>query len=118
MIKILGMKVSKKCSCRARKVRLLLCHNYGVKIGISRPLAKSEQAENNHEILQEFNTQVMEKMDGKAERGWICESDSTIMMVDHYNCCRGVVTVCGAEAWQHVKISHRILIQAPNKVIK
>jgi hypothetical protein len=57
----------------------------------------------------------MAKMDGKAERGRICESDSK--MVDHYNFGRGVVTVRGAEAWQHVKISHRILIQAPNKGI-
>jgi hypothetical protein len=105
------MKVSKKCSCRARKVRLL----YGVKSGISRPLPKSQQAENNHEIF--FNTQMMEKMDEKAERGWICEPDSKIMMVDHDNCGRGLVTVRGAEAWQHVKISHRILIQAPNKGI-
>ena len=55
----------------------------------------------------------MEKMDGKAERGWICESDSK--MVDHYNCCRGVVTVRGAETGQHVEISHRIVIQAPTK---
>jgi hypothetical protein len=54
-------------------------------------------------------------MDGKAERGWICESDSK--MVDHYNCSRGVVTVSGAETWQHVKLSHQILIQAPNKGI-
>jgi hypothetical protein len=46
----------------------------------------------------------MEKMDGKAERGRICESDSK--MVDDYNCGLGVVTVRGAEAWQHVKISH------------
>jgi hypothetical protein len=57
----------------------------------------------------------MEKMDGKAERGRICESDSKT--VDHYNCGRGVVTVRGAEPWQNVKISHRILIQAPNKGI-
>jgi hypothetical protein len=57
----------------------------------------------------------MEKMDGKAERGWICESDSK--MVDHDNGGRGVVTVRGAEAWQHVNISHQILIQAPNKGI-
>jgi hypothetical protein len=42
-----------------------------LKIGISRPLAKSQQAVNNHKIQQEFNTQVMEKMDGKAERGRI-----------------------------------------------
>jgi hypothetical protein len=33
----------------------------------------------------------------------------------HDNCGRGVVTVRGAEAWQHVKISHRILMQAPKK---
>ncbi len=39
-------------------------------------------------------------MDGKAERGRICESDSK--MVDHDNCCRGVVTVHGAETGQHV----------------
>jgi hypothetical protein len=57
----------------------------------------------------------MKKMDGKAERGRICESDSK--MVDHYNGGRGVVTVSGAEVWQHVKTSHRILIQAPNKDI-
>jgi hypothetical protein len=57
----------------------------------------------------------MEKMNGKAERGRICESDSK--MVDHDNCRRGVVTIRGAESWQHVKISHRILIQAPNKGI-
>jgi hypothetical protein len=46
-------------------------------------------------------------MDRKAERGWICESDSK--MVDHYNCCRGVVMVRGAKTGQHVEISHRIL---------
>jgi hypothetical protein len=56
---------------------------------------------------------MMKKMDGKAEHGRICESDSK--MVDHDNCGRGVVTVRRAETWQHVKISHRILIQAPNK---
>ena len=57
----------------------------------------------------------MKKMDGKAERGRIYELESK--MVDHDYCCRGVVTVRGAEAWQHVKISHQILIQAPNKGI-
>jgi hypothetical protein len=54
-------------------------------------------------------------MDGKFERGRICESDSK--MVDRDNCGRGVVTGHGAEAGQQVKISHRILIQAPNKGI-
>jgi hypothetical protein len=53
----------------------------------------------------------MEKMDGKAERGRICELDSNI--VDYDNCCRGVVTVRGAETGQHEEISHRIVIQAP-----
>jgi hypothetical protein len=62
---------------------------------MTRPLAKSQQAENNHEIKQAFNKQMIEKMDGKAERGRICESDSK--MVDHDNCGRGVVTVRGAE---------------------
>ena len=57
----------------------------------------------------------MEKMDEKAERGRVCESDSKL--VDHDNRGRGVVTVSGAEAWQRKKISHRILIQAPNKGI-
>jgi hypothetical protein len=57
----------------------------------------------------------MEKMDWKAECGRIWKSDSK--MVDHDNCSRGVVTVCGAEAWQHIKISHRILMQAPKKGI-
>ncbi len=55
----------------------------------------------------------MEKMDGKAECGRICELESK--GVDHYNCCRGVVTVRGAETGQHVEISHRIVIQAPAK---
>jgi len=52
-------------------------------------------------------------MDGKAERGRICELESK--MVDHDNCCRGVVTVRGAETGQHVEICHRILMQAPTK---
>jgi hypothetical protein len=57
----------------------------------------------------------MEKMDGKAECDQICKSDSKL--VDHNNCRRYVVTVCGAETWQNVKISHQILMQAPNKGI-
>jgi hypothetical protein len=57
MIEILGMKVSKKISCRARKVWLLpWCSN-----GISRTFADSQQAENNHEIKQEFKTKVQRK---------------------------------------------------------
>ena len=53
----------------------------------------------------------MEKMDGKAESGRICDLESK--RVDHDYCCRGVVTVRGAETGQHVEISHRIVIQAP-----
>ena len=72
----------------------------------SRTLADSQQpeAENNHEIKQEFKTKFIEKRDGKAEHGRICELESK--MVDHDNCCRGVVTVRGAEKGQHVEISH------------
>ena len=55
----------------------------------------------------------MDKMDGNAERGRICELESK--RVDHDDCCRGVVTVGGAETGQYVEISHRILIQAPTK---
>jgi hypothetical protein len=56
---------------------------------------------------------MIKKMDGKAERGRTCELESK--MVDHDNCCRGVVTIHGAETGQHVEISHRIVIQAPTK---
>ena len=53
------------------------------------------------------------KRDGKAERGRICELESK--MVVHDNCCRGEVTVRGAETGQHVEISFQIVIQAPTK---
>ena len=82
-----------------------------VQIGISRTFADSQQAENNHEIKQEFKTKSTKKRHGKAERGRISELESK--MVVHDNCCRGVVTVRGAETGQHVEISHRIVIQAP-----
>ena len=89
---------------------------HGVQVGIQRTFADSQwQAENNHEIKQEFKTKSTKKRDGKAERGRICELESK--MVDHDNCGRGVVTVRGAESWQHIKISHRILIQALKKCI-
>jgi hypothetical protein len=84
-----------------------------IKIGISRTLADSQQAENNHKIKQEFRTKSIKKRDGKAERGRICKLESR--MVDHNNCFRGVVTVRGAETGQDVEISHRILMQAPTK---
>ena len=50
---------------------------------------------------------------GSANRSLLSDSE----MVDNNNCGRGVVTVRGAESWQHIKISHRILIQAPKKGI-
>jgi hypothetical protein len=52
-----------------------------VNIRILRPLAKSQPAENNHERKQESKKQMIEKMDGQAECGRICESDSK--MKDH-----------------------------------
>jgi hypothetical protein len=79
---------------------------------ISRPSAKSQQADNNHEKKQELKKQMIEKMHGKAECGRICQSDSEL--VDHDNCVRGAVTVRSAEMWQHVKTSHRIVMQVQN----
>ncbi len=53
---------------------------------------------------------------GSANRSLLSDSE----MVDNNNCGRGVVTVRGAasEAWQHVKISHRILIHQTKGIIE
>ncbi len=103
MIEILGMKVSRSSPRRSRAAQERSGYYHGVQIGM-RTFADSQQAENNHEIKQEFKTKSTKKRDGKAEPGRISELESK--MVVHDNCCRGVVTVRGAETGQHVEISH------------
>ena len=56
----------------------------------------------------------MENMDGQAESGRICESDSKIEDHDKTNCGRGVVTVRDAGTWQRLILTYRIMMKAPN----